>query len=306
MLAARDFRDASVAGNIFISYRRDDTRADARSIYQRLQKTFGAKKLFMDVDTIERGRDFRGVIESYLANSAVMLVLIGQNWLGTSPDPRVRRIDDPSDFISVEISTALRRDIAVIPVLVDGAQMPQAQDLPAEIRPLAYRQAARITHENFSTDMERLERDLMAITGSSRRWRMIAPAVVMLLAALGVGVYQLMGTDQVTQPTQVIKQTGDRQEDPGARVVTERAFTSFEPNTDRPGGDYSSHRLSEADAILCQKLCAEDQRCLAWTYVAPGYQEANAVCWLKNSVPEGTRTDACCTSGVAYYRRPGN
>jgi hypothetical protein len=299
-----------VAGNIFISYRRDDTRADARSIYQRLQKTFGAKKLFMDVDTIERGRDFRSVIDAYLANSAAMLVLIGRNWLGTSPNADARRINDPSDFVSVEISTALRRDIPVIPVLVDGAQMPQSQDLPDEIKPLAFRQAARISHENFSTDIERLERDLMVITGLRRRWRLIAPAGIALLAVLAVGAYQLMGTNgqtpQAEVPAEVIRQPADKQEDPGSRVVTERAFTSFEPNTDRPGGDYTSHRLSEADPILCQKLCAEDQRCLAWTYVQPGYQEATAVCWLKNTVPAGTRKDACCTSGVAYYRRPSN
>ncbi len=298
-----------MAGNIFISYRRDDTRADARSIYQRLQKTFGAKKLFMDVDTIERGRDFRGVIDAYLADSAAMLVLIGRNWLGPSTDTNVRRINDPADFVSVEISTALRRDIAVIPVLVDGAQMPQAQDLPAEIRPLAFRQAARISHENFSTDMERLERDLMVVTGLRRRWKMIAPAAAALLVVAGIGAYQVMGTNWLAQqagndPVHVTKQAGDRQEDPATRVVTERAFTSFEANTDLPGGDYSSHRLSDADAILCQKLCAEDQRCLAWTYVAPGYQEASAVCWLKNIVPAAQRRDACCTSGVAYYRRP--
>jgi hypothetical protein len=299
-----------VAGNIFISYRRDDTRADARSIYQRLQKTFGDKKLFMDVDTIERGRDFRNVIEAHLADCAAMLVLIGRNWLGAGADPNSRRINDPTDFVSVEISTALRRDIAVIPVLVDGAQMPQSQDLPEEIRPLAFRQAARISHENFSTDMERLERDLAVVTGLRPRWRIIAPAAVALLAVLGIAAYQVMGTNWLTKPAEdpvgVIKQSGDRQEDPAARVVTERAFTSFEPNIDRPGGDYTSHRLSGADAILCQKLCAEDQRCLAWTYVAPGYQEANAVCWLKNTVPSGTRQDACCTSGVAYYRRPAN
>jgi hypothetical protein len=122
----------------------------------------------------------------------------------------------------------------------------------------------------------------MVITGLRRRWKMIVPAGVGLLAVLGVGVYLLLGTNWVTQPAEdpnrVIKRAGDRQEDPGTRVVTERAFTSFVPDTDLPGGDYTSHRLSEADAILCQKLCAEDQRCLAWTYVAPGYQEATAVC----------------------------
>ena len=86
--------------------------------------------------------------------------------------------------------------------------------------------------------------------------------------------------------------------------TTERAFTSFEENIDRPGGDYTSHRLAEPEPIACQKLCSEDQRCLAWTYVAPGYQENSAVCWLKNTVPQATRKDVCCTSGVTFYRRP--
>ncbi|MEZ5923812.1 MAG: caspase family protein [Hyphomicrobiaceae bacterium] len=93
-------------------------------------------------------------------------------------------------------------------------------------------------------------------------------------------------------------------EESGTAGATERAFTSFESNTDRPGGDYASLKLSEPDALACQKLCAEDQRCLSWTYVAPGYQGTSAVCWLKNAVPTGVRRDVCCTSGVAYFRSP--
>jgi hypothetical protein len=123
------------------------------------------------------------------------------------------------------------------------------------------------------------------------------------IVALGLGAYQWTGT-RAPQPAEAVAPAATRQQAP-APAASERAFTSFEPNTDRPGGDYTSLNLPDADPIACQKLCAEDQRCLAWTYVAPGYQEANAVCWLKNTVPAGTRTDACCTSGVAYYRRPG-
>lgn len=119
---------------------------------------------------------------------------------------------------------------------------------------------------------------------------------------------QIIGTVVLRQPeveapaTQ--HETGGPVEDSSTTVATQRAFTSFEENTDRPGGDYTSLRLSKPDALACQKLCAEDQRCLSWTYVAPGYQEASAVCWLKNTVPTGVRLDVCCTSGVAYYRVP--
>ena len=97
-----------------------------------------------------------------------------------------------------------------------------------------------------------------------------------------------------------IQGIGDR----AARILFDIYEKEFEKNTDRPGGDYRTLRLSQADPHLCQKLCSEDQQCLAWTYVAPGYQEAGATCWLKNVVPQHTRQDVCCTSGVAYYRRP--
>jgi hypothetical protein len=289
MLNLRRVGEAVMKRQIFISYRRDDARADARSIYQRLQGTFGTKKLFMDVDTIEHGRDFRKVIETHLANSAVLLVLIGRNWLGTGRDAQDRRLDDPADLVRMEVASGLRRDIPVIPVLIDGAQMPSAKDLPEEIRELAYRQASRVTYENFASDMDRIERDLHALTSPSLRWKLIVSAIVVLCAAaLGIGLHQFKGSIW----------------DLGKATITERAFTSFMDDTDLPGGDYTSHGLSKPDPLLCQKLCAEDQRCLAWTYVAPGYVgEARAICWLKNTVPTARRTDDCCTSGVAYYRR---
>lgn len=86
-------------------------------------------------------------------------------------------------------------------------------------------------------------------------------------------------------------------------TVTERTFTTFESDVDRPGGDYTSLRLKTPDPLLCQARCAQDLSCLAWTYVKPGYQNKSAMCWLKNVVPKGIRRDVCCTSGVAYSRR---
>jgi len=295
-------------GKIFISYRRDDARADARSIYQHLQRTFSSDALFMDVDTIQRGRDFREVIDAYLADSAVLLVIIGANWAGTTGVGQTRRLDDPSDFVRIEIASALRSKVLVIPVLVDGAPIPREEDLPEDLKPLVYRQSARVTHENFSGDMRRIEADLRALIGPPKQiWRLVVSTVAIIVIAAGA-----FGLHQIYRTNGQIASRPDRPPDKpqvqpkSTPVATERAFTSFQENTDMPGSDYTSLTLAEPDAIQCQKLCSQDQRCLAWTYVAPGYQEEQAVCWLKNQVPPAARKDVCCTSGVAYYRRPAN
>ncbi len=211
-----------------------------------------------------------------------------------------------NDYVRIEIASALQRGIAVIPVLVAGATMPSEAALPADLKPLARRQALELRHTRFAADADAIAAALKKTLPHPRRgWvrASVAAAVLIGLVAVAVGVYQLTGTDRVTQ--QAVEPPAAQQEPPAAGE-TQRAFTSFEPNTDMPGGDYTSFRLPQADALLCQKLCAEDQRCLAWTYVAPGYQEPSPICWLKNTVPAGTRTDTCCTSGVAYYRRPAN
>jgi hypothetical protein len=169
-------------GKIFISYRRNDARADARSIYQHLQTVFGSRNLFMDVDTIEKGRDFRTVLEEHLAECHVMLVIIGHHWLDGD-----NRLGEPGDFVRMEIVTALKRGVAVVPVLVDGAPMPQDRLLPDDLKPLLFRQAAKVSHEGFATDMEGLERDLKRIFRgpASRRWTrpvMAASALALVVA----------------------------------------------------------------------------------------------------------------------------
>ena len=86
-----------MVGRIFISYRRDDTAADARSVYQRMQRTFGSRQLFMDVDSIQRGRDFHKVLDDHLRKSAVMLAVIGPRWVDVRDADGNRRLDDPDD-----------------------------------------------------------------------------------------------------------------------------------------------------------------------------------------------------------------
>ena len=109
------------SGRIFISYRRGDTSATAGRLFDRLEGRFGVGSVFMDVDTIEPGLDFVEVIGGAVGSCDVLLALIGARWLGAVDEHGRRRLDDPDDFVVLEITTALERGIRVIPVLVDGA-----------------------------------------------------------------------------------------------------------------------------------------------------------------------------------------
>jgi hypothetical protein len=109
----------------------------AGRLHDRLAQTFGRDKLFMDVDHIPAGTDFVAHLNSQVAECDVVLVVIGPNWLGVKDESGGRRLDNPDDFVAIEIAAALARDIRVIPVLVDGARMPKASELPDSLKPLA-------------------------------------------------------------------------------------------------------------------------------------------------------------------------
>ena len=127
---------------VFISYRRSDTTPGYASwIYDRLAETFGADSVFMDIDSLPLGVDFVEQLERSLHQTDVALILIGPNWLAASDESGARRLDDPDDFVRLEVAAALRAETRVIPVLVDGARMPAGHELPEELGFLARRQA---------------------------------------------------------------------------------------------------------------------------------------------------------------------
>lgn len=132
---------------IFISYRRDDTAGYAGRLYDHLVGHFGEDSVFMDIDTIEPGADFIKVIEDAVSKCDVFLALIGKRWMTITnnrwPNPRPR-LEDPRDFVRLEISIALRRNIRVIPVLVDGATMPSERHLPNGLKSLVHKNAFEI------------------------------------------------------------------------------------------------------------------------------------------------------------------
>ena len=146
---------------IFLSYRRDDSIAIAGRIRDRLAARFGADNVFFDIDTIPFGVDFRKYIDRKVAECDVVLVIIGRRWVDARDADDLRRIDQPGDFVRLEVEAALRRDIPVVPLLVDGATIPKPGELPESISGLAYRNGTPVRHDpDFHPDVDRLLRGL--------------------------------------------------------------------------------------------------------------------------------------------------
>lgn len=145
---------------IFICYRREDSSGHAGRLYDRLRDQFDVDEVFMDIDAIDPGVDYLELIDRTVDTVDVMVVLIGKHWLAASDPTGSRRLDDPQDLVRLEISSALDRNIRVIPVLVQGASMPHPHDLPPALTGLARRNAIEISDGRWDYDAERLVRAL--------------------------------------------------------------------------------------------------------------------------------------------------
>lgn len=145
-----------LAGRVFISYRREDSRHPAGRLNDRIAARFDRVHVFMDVDTITPGDDFGEAISQAVSSCQILIAMIGPGWLSAMDSRGRRRLDNPHDWVRQEIRVALTRGIRVIPVLVDGAPMLSVADLPPDLSALARRNAARLDHETFTADMEPL------------------------------------------------------------------------------------------------------------------------------------------------------
>jgi tetratricopeptide (TPR) repeat protein len=191
---------------IFISYRREDAAGDAGRLADHLHRRFGKNQVFLDIDTIDPGTDFVHVLHASLQETAAVLVVIGPRWTSVRDAGGIRRLDSEKDFVRLEVEEALGRSIPVVPVLVQGATMPRAEDLPASLVSLATRQAATLDHAEFHDDAERLCDRLATMLGTDpstpwsrlRRW---------WPAAAGVGVLALGLIGYVALPTSNRKTT---------------------------------------------------------------------------------------------------
>ena len=140
---------------IFISYRREDSPGHAGRIFDRLRSRFGSDVVFMDVAAIEAGVDFVDVLHKAVGSCDALLAVIGPQWLSATQGGN-RRLDDPRDFVRIEIAGALERNVRVLPVLVEGARVPPVESLPADLQALTRRQAIELRDARWDDDIERL------------------------------------------------------------------------------------------------------------------------------------------------------
>jgi hypothetical protein len=153
---------------IFMSYRRTDTKWVVGRIYDRLAQTLNRENLFLDISDIEPGDDYVEHIRRVVGSCDVVLVVIGSHWLTTQDEAGRRRLDDPNDWVRVELATALERGIRVIPVLVDGVPMPESYQLPQDLAGLSRRNAKLVSFTHFHSDMDSLLRILEKVLRTSK------------------------------------------------------------------------------------------------------------------------------------------
>ena len=153
----------------------------------------------MDVDQIPAGIDFVAHLDSQIAACNVVLVIIGPDWLHVKNEAGQSRLNQADDFVAIEIAAALARNIRVIPVLVDGASIPKASELPDSLKPLVRRQAIEVRQPHFGRDAEALIERIREAIGQEAglgRWRgraLAGAAASAVLLLIGAGGYVFLG-----------------------------------------------------------------------------------------------------------------
>ena len=143
--------------DIFVSYRRSDSQSIVGRILDRLEAEFGDERVFRDIESIKYGQDFGDVIDQALAQCQVFLVIIGDDWVTVTNEAGERRLENSGDWVRREVANALNNEILVIPVLVENAELPSANQLPDDLKPIASRNAAKVRDDpDFDIDIERL------------------------------------------------------------------------------------------------------------------------------------------------------
>ena len=239
-----------MSNKIFISYRREDSAANALGIGQYLEHHFGRKNVFIDVD-MRAGAKFPSVLEQRLAECKVLLALIGPEWLNARDELDQRRLDNSDDWVRLEIAIALKRNITVIPVRVNGAELPSRSSLPEDIRGLLDHQAVSVTIAGFRHEMAGLVRDIRSVNEqrNTRRLVTIGAVLTLLVLVLGAGtfIYKTpMLFDLFTRKTGTLMSDGDIWRDsPGKWVmyaVDNNAIAYyFDPTSLKIDGDKISY-----------------------------------------------------------------
>jgi hypothetical protein len=223
-----------MSGTIFINYRKDDSSWNALALYNELQKYFPKERIFKDFNTIRPGDDFVESIQKALSHCNVLLIVMSKNWLQVKDKHGNRRLDDPDDLVRIEISTAIERNIQVIPVLFDNIPMPTSGELPDNLRSLPRRQYVEIETTRFESDVKKL-----------------AEAIEELLPAgePGHGKKVEHGEEATVRPTVRTSQQNVNQK------AQHEASQQFRGNTGNPNAPFAKPDNYLVFAIISTVLC---------------------------------------------------
>jgi hypothetical protein len=285
---------------IFINYRRDDTQGVAGRLFDYLASKYSRDELFMDVDAMQPGLDFAKQLDTQVSQCHVLLAVIGPHWIEAHDQAGHRRLDNDRDSVRVELASALQRDIAVIPVLVDGAVMPSEDSLPDNLKALSRRHALELRHTRFNADADAIMHALERVVPRRRAPLLVAGAGIaaLLLVAIAGGVmWRETKTKPVVAPAGVQTSPVVAAVPPNAPTATVPALAAapiqrptppsqapanaasqgwlppgfklgeIVPNAALRGSYY--HVVGTADVPSCQAACRADIRCAAWTYIQP-------------------------------------
>jgi hypothetical protein len=227
-------RPRGQSANIFINYRREDSAGHAGRLFDGLSNHF-AGRLFMDVDTLEPGIDFVEAIEQAVGSCEVLIVVIGREWLTVKDAAGNRRLDNPADFVRLEVESALARKIRVIPVLVQDAPMPRAEELPPSLARLARRNAIELSDARWAYDVDRLAHTIQEIlqekeavappaaapavaakAAGSRAWLLSLAALVLVAAVVLGSVGWIRRSPSGKEPAGNVVPAGNRVDTPPA------------------------------------------------------------------------------------------
>jgi uncharacterized protein with WD repeat len=197
---------------VFISYRREDSIAYAGRLFDRLKAHFGEAHVFMDITSLKPGEDFADILQKTIESCDALVAVIGTQWLTAKMGDGRPRLDDSSDFVHFEIATALERGTRVIPVLVAGAQMPRASDLPDALQTLARRQALIVTDVDFDQSVTRLIQTLDAVPDPERQGRkrkkiLATATAAAILAMVSVMVLRFQAKRELRSPKTLSSQS---------------------------------------------------------------------------------------------------
>lgn len=294
-------------GAIFISYRREDSEGHAGRLFEVLAEHFGKTLVFMDVAGIEPGMDFRKAIDSNVATCSVLLAIVGRGWLTAVDATGQRRLDSPQDFVRLETVSALKRDIPVIPVLVHGAVMPRADQLPADMSELAYRNSVELTHARWDSDVQvlinalaryvdtpdadaattrpRETTDAQQIKASPRRKVAVMAVLAALVAGGGVMAYQHyrpdpepihQGKPQITTPDPV----------QSAAAEAEKRNAELKAAADREAQAREAELRAAEEKLQQEKIAMEAERVATANKIAEAARPAQAEPDKKPAIPK--------------------